>query len=256
MHSLRRLLGGIVSGVVLAALAPGGAGAQLSVSNTCGGNNFVFCFALSDFAVDEAANTFTFTLENNTSASYPDVTFTAFLIGGVTSGFTVESITASDGQSYDPVTNLEGPPDANAENAFQGQGFAQGTNFVGYDNNGNVGVTIGAPVTFTFQVSDAYDIAAADFYAGGMFNDAIQFAIHAQRGPEACGGSSKLVAEPDANGGADVITQLENLDPRCDGDFGGGGGGGPDPVVPEPSTYVLLGSGLLGLAAVARRRRR
>jgi hypothetical protein len=34
--------------------------------------------------------------------------------------------------------------------------------------------------------------------------------------------------------------------------FGGGGGGN---VVPEPSTYVLLASGMLGLAGVARRKK-
>lgn len=40
---------------------------------------------------------------------------------------------------------------------------------------------------------------------------------------------------------------------RPDGQTFGGGGGGS--VVPEPSTYLLLGSGLLGLAGIARRRR-
>jgi hypothetical protein len=53
----------------------------------------------------------------------------------------------------------------------------------------------------------------------------------------------------DQAGSGDVQTYIEDI--ICTAATGGTGG--QDPVIPEPSTYVLMGSGLLGLAWYRRR---
>ncbi|GLC24340.1 hypothetical protein rosag_08530 [Roseisolibacter agri] len=99
---------------------------------------------------------------------------------------------------------------------------------------GNNGLTVGRTVTFEFAFTQA--ITAADF-------SAVQLAIHDQGAVAGCGQSSKSVF--DGGTGAFVGASVSCAP----------GGGGVGSVVPEPSTYLLMGSGLLGLAGIARRRR-
>ena len=85
-----------------------------------------------------------------------------------------------------------------------------------------------------------------DFYAVDGKNDPIPYAYNTGFGFD----TSALIADGNAfdstNGRAWLLVP--------DTESGGGGGGG-DPI-PEPSTVILLGSGLLGLLYAGRSRSR
>lgn len=92
------------------------------------------------------------------------------------------------------------------------------------------GLQVGAPaLTFLFTVSG---VTLADVQGMGA-------GIHAIAGPNQC--SSKMAVVPDGKGG---YKTTQTSDPNCLA------------TVPEPATFFLMGTGLLGLGVVGYRRRK
>jgi hypothetical protein len=92
------------------------------------------------------------------------------------------------------------------------------------------GLQPGAPaVTFYFDITNIRLNQVLAMGAG----------VHGIAGPAGC--SSKMAVLPDGNGGYTTTTQT---DPNCLS------------TVPEPATFFLMGTGLLGLGVVGYRRRK
>jgi hypothetical protein len=109
---------------------------------------------------------------------------------------------------------------------FQSMALApQNQNLVGQAGTGNFGFVFGLTgndVTLFNQALAANPVGSLSIGAGASLTN--------------------------AEGGLDTFSIA-----RGPGGIGGGGGG---TVIPEPSTYVLMASGLVGLAGLARRRQR
>jgi len=231
---MRRWFGVVAGGLVASAAAAPSAQAQYVSGATdagCAGQTFISCATWTSTLV---GNVFTLSITNtsqNPPAGNTNSVMTEFAIGGVGNpllDYTVTSFGFSGAGNWTLENEQGGFAGLLNEDTF-GTMRAAG-------NPQTTGLTDGSTVTFTFTFGGANVPTAASF------NDA-QLGWHDQ-GENRCGGSSFGVVN--FNTGAPIGTQ-------------GGcapGGGGTGSVVPEPSTYILLGSGLLGIFGVAARRRR
>lgn len=241
-------------------LAPAAAHALPGAVGTCGGNSYALCFNLTDFAFGAPGNglgadQLRFTLENATAAAYAPATLGTFLISGLGGAYRVSSLAVSTGSRHTGVSSVTQP---SADNGFSSVGYV-GTpqpHFIGWDNNGgSAGLTAGEQAIFTFTFTR--NIVQTDFMVGDVFAPGVQFVAHAHGASAAvgtlCGGTSSKAAF-DASGGA---LAAGPADPACalEGPNARLGVGGVAAVVPEPGTFVMLGTGVVGLIAVARRRR-
>ena len=222
---LHALVASLAATVALAAASTPAHAAPLFASAGCGGLTFVSCAAWS---ASYSGSTLSLTVTNASAdapASNANSVFTRIYLGNVLRDYVLQangfSVSGSNVGSW--------------SYANEGNGFnllVEDT--FGANAAGNNGLTVGKTATFQFQFTQA--ITSADFAS-------VQLAIHDQGAVAGCGQSSKSVF--DGNTGALVGSGVSCAP----------GGGGVGSVVPEPSTYLLMGSGLLGLAGVARRRR-
>lgn len=196
----------------------------------CSGLAFTFCASWTATYIDDKTFELFITNTSGTNANNGNSAFTQVGIG---------NLAIVDPTSMNAVAGWEYDSDIN--------GFAGliDNQFGAITTNG-INNALGAGQSLTFRFNFAANVFSGVLGATNSFAFA-QIAIHDQGTPT----SLRRVANCNSSKGvmdANSSTLTPNSTPSC---------GGPDTynVVPEPSTYAMMASGLLGIFGFARRRR-
>jgi PEP-CTERM motif len=215
----------------LLAAAPKQAQAQTMFTGAgCSGLAFTFCASWTGTYIDDKTFELFITNTSSANANNANSAFTQIGIG---------NLAIVDPTSINAVTGWQYDAGINGFNGLIENQF--GTITTNGINN-----ALGAGQSLTFRFNFGVNVFDGLLGATNSFQFA-QIAIHDQgtptslRGVEGCNSSKGIM---DAN----TSNLTPNTTPSC-------GGPGTYNVVPEPSTYALMASGLLGIFGVARRRR-
>lgn len=223
MSRLRKLFFSLSAVGILAVVSATAHADPITVVGVGSGN---FSTASVDCVFDSATNTFTFTITNTSNLTQPGSTST---ITGI--GFDLPPLGNASGSGLNGFTGSQAP--------------SMGSSFTFSDGDvGNV------PHGFNSAVLDfAFLTGPSGNFAGGSPNDGLapgESASFIVSGAAFAG----LTGEEICNA---IFVRFQNV-PEAGGS--GGSDVGVPSQVPEPSTMLLLGTALVGLGGVVRRRRK
>ncbi|HEY6828576.1 MAG TPA: PEP-CTERM sorting domain-containing protein [Gemmatimonadaceae bacterium] len=221
---MRRIFRTIAVVASLSAMGSAARAQTLFTGSGCSGSVFLFCASWTATYLDAThVSLFITNTSQNAPASNTNSAFTQIGIGNVT---------IADPASMNPVTGWQ--YDSNLS-GFNGFGLLE-NQFGSITTNGiNNALADGSSLTFSFTMGSSIGTYAQ---AQTAFSGA-QIAIHDQGGPVAgCSSKGVLVGAASGQNTSNFITSCA-----------------PTTTTPEPSTYALMATGLIGVFGFARRRR-